>query len=121
MWKFSNDKPVYIQAADIIMLRIASGLYKPGEQIPEVIALSEEARTNPNTMQKSIDLLAEQGYLTVLKTSGVFVTEDEQLIREYRDNRSDSIVSAFVENMESLGISKDDIPAVLGDYLKNNK
>ena len=47
MWSFTNDKPVYIQIIDEIMNRIALGIYKPGERIPSVRDLAEEARVNP--------------------------------------------------------------------------
>lgn len=116
MWKFSNDKPVYIQIADELMLRIVSGVYKPGESIPAVSELAEEARVNPNTVQKALEELEKDGYVISLKTSGVFVTEDTELIGSFRDCRADEAIAAFIAEMERLGVAKDELPEKIRDY-----
>ena len=43
MWNFTTDRPVYLQIVDEIIARIAGGVYKPGERIPSVRELAEEA------------------------------------------------------------------------------
>lgn len=108
MWNFSNDKPVYVQIIDEIMLRIVSGEYKPGERIPSVRELAEEARVNPNTMQKALYEIERDGYLISLRTSGKYVTEDLELIQGFRDTRAEAAIAAFAAEMKRLGISENE-------------
>ncbi len=121
MWSFSNDKPVYMQIADELMLRIVSGVYKPGERVPSVRELAEEARVNPNTMQKALAEIERDGYLISLRTSGKFVTEDVQLIQSFRDSRTEKAFEAFIAEMERLGIAKDEVLEKLGEYCAGAK
>lgn len=121
MWSFSNDKPVYVQIMDEIMLRIASGIYKPGERVPSVRELAEEARVNPNTMQKALSEIERDGYLISLRTSGKFVTDDVQLIHSFRDSRAEKAVEDFVAEMKRLGITKEEALEKLGEYCAGAK
>lgn len=121
MWSFSNDKPVYMQIADELMLRIVSGVYKPGERVPSVRELAEEARVNPNTMQKALSEIERDGYLISLRTSGVFVTEDTELIGSYRDSRTEKAIEGFIAEMERLGITKEEALEKLGEYCAGAK
>lgn len=116
MWNFNNDKPVYVQIIDEIMMRITSGVYKPGERIPSVRELAEEARVNPNTMQKALYEIERDGYLISLRTSGKYVTEDVQLIQSFRDSRAEKTIAMFAAEMERLGISKEETLEKLRDY-----
>ena len=49
-WQFTNDRPIYLQIAEQIILQIASGSYAPGERLPSVRDFAAQAGVNPNTM-----------------------------------------------------------------------
>jgi DNA-binding transcriptional regulator YhcF (GntR family) len=119
MWKFNNDKPVYIQIIDEIMMRIVSGEYKAGQRIPSVRELSEEARVNPNTMQKALSEIENMGYIISLRTSGIYVTDDITLINSFRDNRAEEIIKNFINDIEKIGLSTNDAVRMLKDYSEN--
>ncbi|MBR2284726.1 MAG: GntR family transcriptional regulator [Ruminococcus sp.] len=108
MWSFTNDKPVYVQIMDEIMNRISLGVYKPGERIPSVRDLAEEARVNPNTMQKALAEIERRGYIISLRTSGKFVTDDTELISSLNHNRAESSVRSFLAEIRHLGLSVDE-------------
>ena len=108
MWSFTNDKPVYVQIMDEIMNRISLGVYKPGERIPSVRDLAEEARVNPNTMQKALAEIERRGYTISLRTSGKFVTDDTELISSLNHNRAESSVRSFLAEIRHLGLSVDE-------------
>lgn len=116
MWNFSNDRPVYLQIMDEIMRRIVSGVYKPGERIPSVRDLAEEARVNPNTMQKALSEVERNGYIISLRTSGKFITEDTGLIKNFRDNRAKTVIRDFSAEMGKMGIAKDEAIDMLIEY-----
>ncbi|HAJ73895.1 MAG TPA: hypothetical protein DCM49_03755 [Lachnospiraceae bacterium] len=69
-WNFTADTPIYLQIAEIIRLRIPRGEYPPGTRIPSVRELSQEAAVNPNTMQRALALLKEEGLLVTRRTTG---------------------------------------------------
>lgn len=116
MWNFSNDRPVYIQIMDEIKLRIVSGRYKPGERIPSVRDLAEEARVNPNTMQKALAEIERDGYIISLRTSGKYVTDNTALINELKISRAENLVEGFAREITKMGISINDAVSLLQHY-----
>jgi DNA-binding transcriptional regulator YhcF (GntR family) len=116
MWNFSNDRPVYVQIMDEIKTRIVSGRYKPGERIPSVRDLAEEARVNPNTMQKALSEIERDGYIISLRTSGKYVTDDAGIIEDLKASRAKSVVRRFAEEMTNMGISMDDTIIMLQQF-----
>lgn len=116
MWNFSNDRPVYVQIMDEIKMRIVSGRYAPGERIPSVRDLAEEARVNPNTMQKALSEIERDGYIISLRTSGKYVTDNVDMINSLKDSRAESVIRRFAGEMTNMGISMDETIAMLRRY-----
>jgi len=56
-----------------ILLRIVSGVYSPGAQLPSCEQLAAELGANKNTISKAYRSLAERGYLRTRAGSGTFV------------------------------------------------
>ncbi len=113
MWKFSSGAPVSFQAAEEIKLRIISGIYKPGQKLPSVQELAAEARLNPNTMKSVIEQAVNDGYIIYLKSSGCYITDDEELIGRLRSERCSKAVKAFLAEMNELGITADEAAELL--------
>ena len=59
---------------------ILGGKYPPGSQFPTVRALAYAESVNPNTMQKVLTLLEQDGLVISHGTKGRFVTEDTEVI-----------------------------------------
>ena len=53
-WSFSNDKPIFQQLEERIVLEIISGRYEPGSKLEPVRELAMTAGVNPNTMQRAL-------------------------------------------------------------------
>lgn len=119
MWNFSNDRPVYLQIMDIIKLRIATGQYPVGGRIPSVRDLAEEARVNPNTMQKALSEIEREGYLFSLRTSGKFVTDNPETVSKLKSLLYTDIISEFVNKMRELGIDPEQAAALVKEYTNN--
>lgn len=107
-WKFSSDKPVYLQISDRIVKKVLSGEYKPGEQIPSVRQIAMEAAVNPNTVQHAFSELESEGLIIAKGTLGRFVTEDEQIVAACRHKMAEQIVREFSKNMNQLSISREE-------------
>ncbi len=108
-WQIDDSRPVYIQLIDEIKMRIISGYYKLGDRLPSVRDLAEEAQVNPNTMQKALIELESCGLLNSQRTSGRYVTDNIILIEEMRQMFALQYINVFIENMEKLGYSQEEI------------
>ena len=53
-YNFANDKPIFLQLADIIKSDIVSGKFKITEKLPSVRDFAFEFGVNPNTVQKAL-------------------------------------------------------------------
>ena len=103
-WKFTSDKPVYIQIAERLTKSVLSGDYKPGEQIPSVRQLALEAAVNPNTVQHAFAELESNGIVISKNTVGRFVTEDTAVLENCRNELAKRLVKEFMQNMNHLSI-----------------
>ena len=105
-WNFQADRPIYAQLMEEIKRRIISGVYKPGEKMPSVRDLAAEASVNPNTMQRAFAQLEQEGRLYTQRTSGRFVTEDEERIMDMKNELAKELIRDFWKNMEQLGFGR---------------
>lgn len=102
-WKLDSDRPIFLQLADILKMDILSGKYKPGDKISAVRDLAQEAAVNPNTMQKALTELERMGLVHTERTSGRFVTQDEELIRKLKKEQAEIETTEFLEKMNKIG------------------
>jgi len=112
-WILDSDRPIYAQIVERIQMQIVSGYYAPGGKLPTVRDLAAEAAVNPNTMQKAFAELERSGLLVTQRTNGRIVTEDVQLIDKIRGDVAQQHVQAFVDKMNELGYSKEQIYKLL--------
>jgi GntR family transcriptional regulator len=76
-------KPIYEQIIEQTELMIASGVLKPGDQLPSVRALSQMLSANPNTLQKAYAELERDGITMSAPGNGRFIGKDaRELIKE---------------------------------------
>lgn len=119
-WKFDEKSPLYLQIAHHIKLQIISKDIRSGEQLPTVRDYAEIAGVNPNTMQRAFTELEREGMVYSQRTAGRFVTEDEELIKEKRQELAKSEFKAFIENVSKIGFKIPEIPQILDAYIKEN-
>lgn len=119
-WNLSKERPIYIQLVEQIKLQILSGHYRPGERFPSVRELATKAAVNPNTMQKALAALEQEGFLIGSRTNGRTVTSDESLIGSMRDELADGIVENCYQALAKLGFSKEECIACLRKQRKED-
>ena len=108
-WNLSKERPIYIQLVEQIKLQILSGHYRPGERFPSVRELATEAAVNPNTMQKALAALEQEGLLIGSRTNGRTVTTDDALIQTLREELANENYEQFHQSLQNLGYSEDEI------------
>ncbi|EHJ52564.1 GntR family transcriptional regulator [Streptococcus macacae] len=117
-WKFDEKSPIYLQIANHIKMQIISQEIKPGQKLPTVRDLAEEAGVNPNTMQRAFISLEQEGMVFSVRTSGRFVTEDKALIEKVRHKLAQFELQSFITKMTIIGFDKNDLSSVLDHYIK---
>ena len=117
-WKFTSDRPVYLQISERITKSVLSGEYKPGEQIPSVRQLALEAAVNPNTVQRAFTELENNGLIISKNTIGRFVTDDAEIIEYCRTEMAKKIALDFINNMSQLSISPEQAIKIIEEEKK---
>lgn len=116
--EFQSNMPIYLQLIDLIKLQIVSGRLKPGDKLPSVRELAMEYGVNPNTMQKALSELEWEKLVYTVRTTGRYVTENEELIRQLRKELAEMRISEFFSELKKLGYSKEEIRNLLESYVE---
>lgn len=115
-WEIKSGLPIYTQLLEELKRRIVSGQYEPGEKLLPVRELAQEAKVNPNTMQKALAELERQNLVYAVRTTGRYITEDIQLIEQTKDEFARSHVQNYYKEMSTLGYEKQDMVRMITEY-----
>lgn len=108
-WHFEEGTPVYLQIIDIFKVKIISGEYPPNFKLPTVRELTKMIGVNPNTIQKSLSKIEEEGLIKTTSTVGKFVTDDAKIIEKARKEYLILKINDIVEDFKKLGIDKEEL------------
>lgn len=106
-WIFTRKAPVYQQIVSHIRADILSGHYLADSQIPSVRQLAFEAAVNPNTMQRALSELVNEGVLYTRGTAGHFVTADTAILEAAHRRQMHEELDELIDRARSLGLSKE--------------
>lgn len=120
-WNLDSSRPIYLQIIERVQMDIITGRYQPGDKLPSVRDLAQEAAVNPNTMQKALSELERSGLIYSQRTSGRFITEDKELIHQMKKELAAAEVSAFVAHMKQLGIPPEEIRQLLAETIEEEE
>lgn len=120
-WNLDSSRPIYLQIIERVQMDIITGRYQPGDKLPSVRDLAQEAAVNPNTMQKALSELERSGLIYSQRTSGRFITEDKELIHQMKKELAAAEVSAFVAHMKQLGITPEEIRQLLAETIEDEE
>ncbi|MBR5976102.1 MAG: GntR family transcriptional regulator [Clostridiales bacterium] len=114
-WAFKENRPIFQQIYDAIVIRILNGTYPMGSKLPSVREMAEEAGVNPNTMQRAMSQLESAGLALTNRTSGRIVTTDEEILKRVKRDYAITSAREFIREMQGLGLSKEDAKALLDE------
>ena len=114
-WNLNSDRPIFIQIIEHIEYDIVSGVLPPGAKVPSVRELASEAAVNPNTMQRALSEMERQGLMRTERTSGRYVTDDEDAIASLKKNLASLGVDGFIKQMKRLGLDRDEVLKLVKD------
>ncbi len=107
-WTFTDSGPIWQQLVEQLTLRILRGEYPPGSRIPAVREIAAQAGVNPNTMQRAMAALEQNGLAVASRTAGRTVTEDGEVIAQARCDRAKAAVAACMAILNGLGYTREE-------------
>ena len=118
-WTFTNDRPVWQQLTEQLTLRILKGEYPPGSRLPPVREVAAQAGVNPNTMQRAMAQLEQDGLAVANRTAGRTVTEDAAVIQEARRARAMAAVAECLRVLADLGYAPEEAAEIIREGLNH--
>lgn len=109
MFKFLNDKPIFLQIVEDILTKIFREEFELGDKLPSVRELAIMYTVNPNTIQKVVSELVVRGVVEIERGKGTFVTKDNQLIKKLKANVIENEVGIFINKLLKMGLKKNEI------------
>ncbi len=120
-WNFKSGIPIYSQIVDEMTMRIASGIYEPGEKLPSVRDLAMDAGVNPNTMQRALAELERKGLVYSERTSGRFVTKEEAVLKSLHEELAKRYFQELAEKLRKIGMSGEEIHEAVRKWVEDMK
>jgi GntR family transcriptional regulator len=71
-------KPLYQQVKDLLIERLISGVWRPGDLLPSEIQLAEELGVSQGTVRKALDEMTASNLLVRRQGRGTYVAEHDQ-------------------------------------------
>ncbi len=120
-WNFKTGIPIYSQIVDEMTMRIASGIYEPGEKLSSVRDLAMDAGVNPNTMQRALAELERRGLVYSERTSGRFVTKEEAVLKSLHEELAKKYFQELAEKLRKIGMSSEEIHEAVRRWIEDMK
>ena len=108
-WKFQSGLALTVQIVERLRQDILKGVYESGGTFPTVRQLAYDAGVNPNTMQKALALLENEGLLMTNSTVGRTVTDDEAVLDEARRKALDSFTVNIIKEAKNMSLDMKDL------------
>lgn len=109
MFSLNKAVPLYIQLADLVKSKIVSGAYTPGSKLPSIRDMALEYEVTPNTIQRALQILEQDGLIYTERTNGKYVTAQVSLIQQVRKEQLASIVHQVIADLNMHGYSNAEI------------
>lgn len=106
---FLPNKPIYQQLIERITGDIIRGTLKPGEKLLSVREYAVQVGVNANTMQRVFKELEQMEITETRRGQGSFVTENENKIMEIRQAMKEDLMNSFLQSVEALGFTADEM------------
>ncbi len=103
-WRLDKNRPICPQIYEQVCVSIARGELRAGEKLLSVREVAAAAGVNPNTVQKSFELLEQQGLIYSVRCSGWYVTDNTERAAETVEKLAREKARAFFEEMAALGL-----------------
>lgn len=117
---YKDRRPIYEQVVERFKELILKGALEPDSQLPSVRILAMDLSINPNTIQRAYAELERQGFIYSVKGKGSFISINEQLLEEKKEEIFLSL-EKLVREAKNIGITEDSFVGKVNDSYKEEK
>lgn len=101
-YKFDYEKPIYLQLIELFMIKIYTKQWQVDQKIPSVRELAAAYGVNPNTVQKALAILEEQGVLRSERTAGRYVCDNAAKFNEMKQNYITELSTNYLNEVSKV-------------------
>jgi GntR family transcriptional regulator len=111
---FHQREPIYLQIVEQVKAMVASGVLKPGSQLPTVREVAADLRINFNTAARAYRLLHEEGIISTQQGRGTYVLEAPPAAESKRlkRDRLQAMVEGLLDEAKRFGFTSEDVNKV---------
>jgi GntR family transcriptional regulator len=120
-FEFDERLPIYLQIMDYIKIRIITGELKPGEKLQSIREMAEILSVNPNTIQRAFLELERENLTFTQRGMGTFVTRDQQVLENLKQEKALRVLEKFLKDMKGLGFSLSEVCQILYEKIEGEK
>lgn len=117
---FRSGLPIYTQIVNQVQAQVASGILKPGDQLPTVRALAEDLRVNFNTVARAYRILDEARIISTQQGRGTYITEipPPRVTERLRRESLETLTQRYISEAMRLDFSQEEIGETVKNQLK---
>ena len=108
---FRRHVPIYVQIVERIKHLMATGMLKPGDQLPPIRQLADDLKVNFNTVARAYRILDQAGLVSTQQGRGTYVMESlppDQSTR-LREAALKDLTRLFLTEAARLGFEPDEV------------
>ena len=110
----TSEAPLYQQIKDQIKDAILKEELIEGDALPSIRAFANDLKVSVLTIRRVYDELEQEGFVTSQVGIGTFVsTSNIELLRDSKRRLVEKKMLDMIQTAKSLGISKDDLNAMM--------
>lgn len=110
----TSEVPLYQQIKDQIKDAILKGELVEGDALPSIRAFANDLKVSVLTIRRVYDELEQEGFVTSQVGIGTFVsTSNIELLRDSKRRLVEKKMLDMIQTAKSLGISKDELNAMM--------
>ncbi len=110
----TSEAPLYQQIKDQIKDAILKGELVEGDALPSIRAFANDLNVSVLTIRRVYDELEQEGFVTSQVGIGTFVsTSNIELLRDSKRRLVEKKMLDMIQTAKSLGISKDELNAMM--------
>lgn len=110
----TSTRPLYEQIKDQLKDAILQGELAPGDALPSIRAFAAGLKVSVLTIRRVYDDLEQEGFVTSQVGKGTFVSQGNvELLRDARRRRVEEKMAAMIADAKALGITKEELSAMM--------
>ena len=120
--EFGNHQAIYLQIVEYACEQILLKNWITGEKIPSIRDLAVELQVNPNTVQRSYDVMQELGVISNKRGVGIFVERDgiKRVIQYKKSEFTRKELPVVFKNMHLLKMDINELETLFNNYMKSH-